>query len=72
VPSRAIPPPVAYRLVRNAPMEMYVKGAADPFAPWFDVEGVDETGMPVCVISYGTGAEAARRIIAKVGGVEVG
>ena len=60
-----------YRLVRNNEMQVYVAGKTDPFAPWFDVEGVDETWMPVCVIASGVDAPTARKIIARVGGIEV-
>ena len=59
-----------YRLVRNQPMEKLLTGAPQPFAPYYDVEEVDVWRMPVRVIAYGIGAEAAREAIGKAGGVE--
>ena len=60
-----------FRLVRNLPLERWILGHPEEFAPRFDVEEVDGWFMPLMVIATGVGAEDARAAIAGVGGVEV-
>lgn len=59
-----------YRLVRNPPIEKWILGHHEPFAPRFDVEEIDAERMPVRIIATGVGAEEGRRIIARGGGIE--
>jgi len=51
-------------------MERWALGHAEPFAPRYDVEEIDDTRTPVRVIATNVGAEAARAIIARVAGIE--
>jgi hypothetical protein len=60
-----------FRLVRNSPMERWILGHPDEFAPRFDVEEVDGWHMPVAVLATGVGAEYARAAITRAGGVEI-
>lgn len=59
---------MSFRMVRNPQMEKYLLGRVEPFAPRFDVEEVDDLGLPLRVIATGIGAEAARQVIAKAEG----
>ena len=56
---------MTFRMVRNTAIEKYLLGRVEPFAPRFDVEEIDDLGLPLRVIGFGLGAEAARELIAK-------
>ncbi len=72
--TRDVPASVApgrrYRLVRNLPIEKWILGHPEPYAPRYDVEEIDDWRMPVRLLAIGVGAEAARAILARVAGIE--
>lgn len=51
-------------MVRNPPIEKLLLGHHEPFAPLYDVEEIDSSGMPVRVIACGVHADVARKVIA--------
>lgn len=56
------------RLVRNVPIEKWLLGHPEPFAPRFDVEEVDDARIPIRTHATGATAEQARAVIAKLNG----